>query len=120
MITDSHGFNKQDLKGWIKDKLKMLGLVVIISPIQYYCILWIINTTGKNFVIYLGIFITIFILLIMVLAPIFIMPLFYKFDPIEENQLKKDIVALAEDVKYPVQKIEVCDGSKKSGHSNAF
>jgi STE24 endopeptidase len=56
----------------------------------------------------------------MVLAPLVIMPMFNKYDPIEENALKKDIVALAEDVNYPVQKIEVCDGSKRSGHSNAF
>lgn len=68
----------------------------------------------------MGIFITVFVLLIMVLAPIFIMPLFHKYEPIEENLLKQDICALAEECKYPVSKIEVCDGSKKSGHSNAF
>lgn len=82
--------------------------------------LWIIDRTGQYFVVYLGIFVTVFVLVLMVLAPLVIMPLFNKYDPIEENALKKDIVALAEDVKYPVHKIEVCDGSKRSGHSNAF
>lgn len=55
-----------------------------------------------------------------VLAPLVIMPLFNKFDPIEDNLLKRDIEALATDCKYPVSNIEVVDGSKRSGHSNAF
>jgi STE24 endopeptidase len=107
MIADSHGFNKQDFKGWISDKLKGFLLNMIISPCIYYALLWIIDTTGDMFVLYAGIFITIFVLLIMVLAPLVIMPLFNKFDPIEENLLKQDIVALAEECKYPVSKIEV-------------
>lgn len=87
---------------------------------MYYPILYLINTTGDYFVIYVGVFITVFILMFLVLVPIVIMPLFNKFEPIEENTLKKDIYALAEECKYPVKKIEVCDGSKRSGHSNAY
>lgn len=78
------------------------------------------DSTGDNFVVYVGIFITVVVLLFVVIAPIWIMPLFNKFDPIEENILKRDIDALAKDVSYPVTNIEVVDGSKRSGHSNAF
>lgn len=95
-------------------------LNLIISPILYWCLLTIIAKTGENFFIYAGLFITFFVLLMVVLAPLVIMPLFNKFDPIEENLLKQDIHALAQDCNYPVSNIEVVDGSKRSGHSNAF
>ena len=55
-----------------------------------------------------------------VIAPLVIMPLFNKFSPFEENVLKKDIEALAQSINFPLQKLEVVDGSKRSGHSNAF
>ena len=80
----------------------------------------IIAETGENFFFYAGLFITVFMLIMIVLAPLVIMPLFNKFDPIEDNLLKRDIEALATDCKYPVSNIEVVDGSKRSGHSNAF
>lgn len=101
--------------------MKMLLLWVIFEPIQTWTFLWIISKFGiEMFVFYAGIFITVFVAIFMILVPLFIMPLFNKFEPIEENQLKQDIVALAEECKYPVSKIEIVDGSKRSGHSNAF
>ena len=48
------------------------------------------------------------------------MPMFYKFDKLEENSLRSDVEKLAEDVKYPLSNIEVIDGSTRSSHSNAF
>jgi len=72
------------------------------------------------FVIYAGVFLTVFVILIVILVPLVIMPMFNKFEQIEENTLKNDLVALANDCKYPLSKIEVVDGSKRSGHSNAY
>ena len=120
MIADSHGFNNQKLGGFFKDILLSQMLKLILSPLIYWALLSIIYKTGDNFFIYAGLFITFFVLIMVVLAPLVIMPLFNKFDPIEENLLKQDIQALAGDCKYPVSNIEVVDGSKRSGHSNAF
>jgi len=89
MIEDSHGFNKQDLSGFIKDGLKMLLLWAIFEPIQTWTFLWIINKFGiDKFVYYAGIFITVFVAIFMILVPIFIMPLFNKYEPIEETSLR--------------------------------
>lgn len=121
MIEDAHGFNKQDFKGYAKDKMKMLLLWFIFEPIQTWTLLWIIDKFGiEKFVFYAGLFITVFVAIFVVLIPIFIMPMFNKFEPIEDNLLKIDIEALAQVCEYPVSKIEVTDGSKRSGHSNAF
>ena len=121
MIEDAHGFNKQDFKGFLKDAMKMLMLWWIIEPIQWWVFLWIINKFGiEKFVIYAGIFITVLIAIFMILIPLVIMPLFNKYEPIDDNPLKQDIEALAKECKYPVSKIEVVDGSTRSNHSNAF
>merc|ERR1712232_235763 len=48
------------------------------------------------------------------------MPLFNKYEPLEEGNLKKEIYALAEKLNYPLKKLFVMDGSKRSSHSNAF
>ena len=121
MIEDAHGFNKQDFKGFVKDAMKMLLLWWVIEPIQIWVFLWIIDKFGiEQFVIYAGIFITVLIAIFMILIPLVIMPMFNKYEPIDDNLLKQDIEALAKECKYPVSKIEVVDGSRRSGHSNAF
>lgn len=96
----------------------LVGL--ILAPPLLLGLLWIIYTTGDNFVFYAGIFMTVMVLLLVILVPYVIMPFFNKFEPLEENQIKKDIEALAVNVNYPLQKVEVIDGSQRSGHSNAY
>ena len=86
----------------------------------YAMILWIIASTGDLFVVYLGVSMTVVVLLFVVAAPTCLMPLFNKFDKIQKNLLRRDIFRLAKDVEYPLSKIEVVDGSTRSSHSNAF
>jgi len=56
----------------------------------------------------------------MTIVPIFIMPLFNKYEPLPDGDLKKNIVAMAGKLKFPLTKLFVMDGSKRSSHSNAF
>ena len=95
-------------------------LNVILYPAVMYVLLLLIDRTGDMFFVYGGIFITFFVLLMLVIAPLVIMPLFNKYEPMEDNKLKKEVESLAASVKYDVSKIEVIDGSKRSSHSNAF
>lgn len=120
LIAEQHGFNKQTLRLWIRDKIVGLLLTFIFYPILVYSILAIIDWGGEMFPIYAGIFLTVFILILLVILPIFVMPLFNRFEPIEENKLKDDVEQLAVACDYPLSKIEVVDGSKRSSHSNAF
>lgn len=85
-----------------------------------WALLWIIYRTGDAFVFWACLFITVFALLMIVIAPLVIMPLFNKFDPMEDNLLRQDVERLAVSINYPISKVEVLDGSKRSGHSNAF
>jgi STE24 endopeptidase len=52
--------------------------------------------------------------------PTFIQPLFNKFDPLPEGELRSMIEALASRINFPLTKLFVIDGSKRSGHSNAY
>lgn len=63
---------------------------------------------------------TVVVLLFVVAAPTCLMPLFNKFEKIKKNLLRRDIYRLANEVDYPLSKIEIVDGSTRSSHSNAF
>jgi STE24 endopeptidase len=59
-------------------------------------------------------------LLLLVIAPAIIMPLFNKFTPLPEGTLRERLFALAQRTDFPTRSIDVMDGSKRSRHSNAF
>jgi len=59
-------------------------------------------------------------LLLLLIAPVLIMPLFNKFTPLPEGALRERLFALAQRTNFPTRSIEVMDGSKRSRHSNAF
>lgn len=54
------------------------------------------------------------------LYPIVIAPLFNKYTPLEQGELRNRIESLAQKVNYPLKKLYVVDGSTRSGHSNAY
>lgn len=64
--------------------------------------------------------VTAFQLVLMVLAPILILPLFNKFTPLPPGDLRDRLLSLCRQTGFPAQSIEVMDGSKRSQHSNAF
>jgi STE24 endopeptidase len=59
-------------------------------------------------------------LIMFFIAPTWIMPLFNKFDPLEEGELKSAILSYAADIQFPLKNVGVMDGSKRSAKSNAF
>ncbi|NIP94654.1 MAG: M48 family peptidase, partial [Akkermansiaceae bacterium] len=61
-----------------------------------------------------------FVLTVTYLAPSLIMPLFNKFEPMKEGELKEAIYAMARDCDFPLTEITVMDGSRRSAKSNAF
>lgn len=75
---------------------------------------------GTYFYVYVWVFMFCFSLIMMTVVPVFIMPLFNKYEPLPDGELKNRIYRLAESLKYPLTKLFVMDGSKRSSHSNAF
>ncbi|ETW09903.1 hypothetical protein H310_00342 [Aphanomyces invadans] len=120
VVEERHGFNKQTLGLFVADKIKGTLLSVIIGFPVVSALIWIIRWGGDNFVVYVWIFTFTFTLIMMTIVPVWIMPLFNKFTPLECGPLRDAIEALAASVSFPLTKLFVCDGSKRSGHSNAY
>ena len=83
-------------------------------------LLYIIEWGGQYFYFYVWVFLAIVMLLMMTIYPAFIAPLFNKFSPLEDGSLKSKIEALAARLNFPLTKLFVIDGSKRSAHSNAY
>ncbi|GBG61826.1 hypothetical protein CBR_g23782 [Chara braunii] len=120
VIEERHGFNKQTPWLFVKDVLMELLLAAILGPPVITAVITIVNKGGPYFPLYLWAFIVLFSLLMMTIFPILIAPLFNKYTPLPEGTLRTKIENLASSLKFPLKKIFVVDGSKRSSHSNAY
>jgi STE24 endopeptidase len=119
-IEKKHGFNTQTAGLFISDKIKSLSLTLVFGVPILSLLLSIIHWGGQNFFFYVWAFAFLFSATMMTVVPIFIMPLFNKYEPLDDGPLKTKIYALAESLKYPLTKLFIVDGSKRSNHSNAY
>ena len=119
-IERKHGFNKTTLGLYASDKIKGLALTAILGGPFVALLLRIIRWGGDNFYLYVWGFTFAFSLFMMTLYPVVIMPMFNTYEPLPPGELKDRIYALAGRLDYPLAKLFVMDGSKRSSHSNAF
>ncbi|OWZ07725.1 CAAX prenyl protease 1 [Phytophthora megakarya] len=120
VVEARHGFNKQTLGLFLMDKVKSFGLFVVIGFPVTAVLIYVIRWGGEYFYMYVWAFLFTFSVVMMTLYPVFIMPLFNKFTPLEEGELRTRIEALAAKLHFPLAKLFVTDGSKRSSHSNAY
>ncbi len=119
VIEEKFGFNKTTLKTFIADQIKGLILLVIIGGIILATILWIFETVPMAW-LWAWIAFTIIQLLLTYIAPTLLLPLFNKFEPMPEGELKSAINAMAKKCDFPLTELFIMDGSKRSTKSNAF
>jgi len=119
-LEERFGFNKSTLGLWIADKFKALALALVIGFPLLWALLSLVGWVGKAWWIW-GFALTFgFQLLMLVLYPKLIVPLFNKLTPLPDGELKARLLALADRIGFHASTIEVIDGSKRSGHSNAY
>ena len=119
-LEERFGFNTTTQKLWWMDRLKGLLLGIVLGYPLLALILKLVEWMGPWWWLWgwgalLG-----FQLLMMVLAPVLILPLFNKFTPLPEGSLRERLLKLAERTHFRARSIQVMDGSKRSRHSNAF
>lgn len=120
VIEERFGFNKTDAKTFTADRLKGLLLSILIGAPLLAGIIAFFEYGGTWAWLYAWLAVTTFSLVMQYIAPTWIMPLFNKFEPLEDGELRQAIEAYAETVNFPLQGIYVMDGSKRSSKSNAF
>jgi STE24 endopeptidase len=119
-IEERFGFNTTRMKTWIADHIKGLLLALLLGYPLLLLVLKLIEWTGTNWWLWAAAVVIAFQLFLLFIAPAIIMPLFNKFTPLPEGELRQRLFGLAQRTHFPTRGIEVMDGSKRSRHSNAF
>ncbi|KAJ2484486.1 zinc metalloprotease [Coemansia sp. RSA 2320] len=120
VVEKKHGFNKQTAGLFFSDMAKTLMLTFLLGSPILALFLWVIGKTGSQFYLYAWALLAAVQLLIIIIYPTFIQPLFNKYEPLPEGELRTAIEALASRLGFPLKKLYVVDGSKRSSHSNAY
>lgn len=120
VIEERYGFNRTTAKIYLSDFIKSLTLTTLIGIPLYLGIIWFMNKAGNYWWIWCWCFIEAIQILLLIIYPIWIAPLFNKFTPIQDGELKDEIISLSKKVNFPFQGIFIMDGSKRSRHSNAY
>lgn len=120
VIEERFGFNRTTVKTFIADLLKGLALSAALGGPLLAGIIAIFQYGGPHAWFYCWIAAALFTLFIQYIAPTWIMPLFNRFDTLEEGELRRAIFDLADDAGFPLKNVFVMDGSKRSDKSNAF
>ena len=119
-LEERFGFNKMTFKLWLADLVKstLVGIVVGLPIVAL--ILWLMGSAGSlwwlwTWVVWMG-----FNLLVLVLFPTVIAPLFNKFKPLDDEALKARVTALMQRCGFAAKGLFVMDGSRRSAHANAY
>lgn len=120
VIEEKFGFNKTTPKTFVLDLFKGLGLSILLGGPLLGGILVFFTFIDQYAWLYAWGAVTAFTLFVQFVAPTWIMPLFNKFEPLEEGDLRQKIRNYADKVNFALEGIYVMDGSKRSSKSNAF
>lgn len=120
VIEQKYGFNKTSPKTFILDILKGCLLSAIIGGLAFSVILWFFNTAGTFAWLYSWGAMTVLQLFFEFIAPVVIMPLFNKFVPLEDGELKNTLESYAKSQEFKMKGLFKMDASKRSTKSNAF
>ena len=119
VIEEKFGFNRSTFATFVMDRVKGMILGAIIGLPLAAAVLWIFGNV-QNAWLWAWAVVTGFQLILTYLAPSLIMPLFNKFTPMPDGELKQDIEALGVKCGFPLTGVFVMDGSKRSTKANAF
>jgi len=115
-----YGFNRQTPGLWWSDWLKSTLLSLVLSSALAAGALWLVQAAPHSWWIWVSALISTVSLLLTVLSPYLIEPLFYKMEPLSEPELQSGIRALTERAGVHIGRILKMDASRRSSHSNAY
>ena len=120
VLEERYGFNKTKPLTFIADQLKSLVLTLVLGGVIFAGILWFFSRAGSWAWLYSWLAVTLVQFILIYVAPVFIMPLFNKFTPLEDGELKESISSYADKQGFTLKGIFKMDGSKRSTKTNAY
>ncbi len=119
-IEERFGFNKMTIRLWLADLMKGVLVGAVIGLPIVALILWLMGSAGSLWWLWAWATWMGFNLLVLVLYPTVIAPLFNKFKPLDDEVLKTRVTALMQRCGFAAKGLFVMDGSKRSAHANAY
>jgi STE24 endopeptidase len=120
VIESRFGFNKTAPKLFVVDQFKSMLISLVVGGVLLFLITLLFYSMGKWFWLFALFVMFVFSIIANLLYPKIIIPLFNKMIHLEDGNLRKLIIDFAEKVKFPISKVFVIDGSKRSTKANAF
>ena len=120
VIEERFGFNRTKWPTFIIDRVKAVLLSCVLGAPLLAVILYFFQEAGPVAWLYSWAIVVGYMLIMQYIAPTWIMPLFNRFEPLEDKGLEQAIRAYAGAIKFPLQNVFQMDGSKRSGKGNAF
>jgi len=120
VIEARFGFNRMSLGLFFADLVKQSLIGLVIGAPVILAVLWLMGAMGSYWWLYVWLFWCIFNLLILFIYPTWIAPLFNKFSPLADGEMKTRIEALLVRCGFRSSGLFVMDGSKRSSHGNAY
>ena len=120
IIESKYGFNRTTPQTFVADSIKGLLLGAVLGAPVFAGLIYFFESAGPLAWLYAWVALTVFQIGLTYLAPALILPLFNRFEPLPEGDLKKSIEAYAAERKFRLNGIFTMDSSKRSTKSNAF
>lgn len=119
-IEERFGFNRQDLTGWARDRALGMGLGLGLATAVFAGLLWLVGTLPATWwIAATGLYVVLAVVM-QVVGPRWIAPLFHDFEPLEAGPLREAVEEVCERAGVACRDIYVMDASRRSSHSNAF
>lgn len=120
ILESRFGFNKMTVRLYLQDTVKSWLVGMVLGMPLLWSVLWMMGRMGELWWLYVWVTWVIFNLLVLLIYPTFIAPLFNKFQPLSASEMKTRIEALLHRCGFTAQGLFVMDGSKRSAHGNAY
>lgn len=120
VIEEKYGFNRMTLKDFVVDLLRGALLMALIGGPVLYLVFYLMRAAGEGWWLWTWAAVTLVQVVLIAVYPAFLAPLFNKFTPLTDGELKRRIEELAKRIGFKMAGIYVMDGSRRSGHSNAY
>jgi STE24 endopeptidase len=114
------GFNRTSPSTFVTDMLKGLALTAVLGAPALALALWLFESAGSLAFLYAWVAAAALILVLQFIAPAWLMPLFMKFTPLPDGELRQRIMGYARSVAFPLENLFIVDGSRRSTKANAF
>lgn len=120
VVEERFGFNRMTRAVFFADLAKSTVLGAAFGVPLLFVVLWLMTQAGTFWWLWAWVVIVAFQLLVLVLYPTLIAPLFNKFEPLKDEALKDRIEALMQRCGFAAKGLFVMDGSRRSAHGNAY